>query len=296
MDLVRVEQQRSELLQLVLFLVILFLGLVVYQSVQQDEGFLIPSLGVVSLFSCLYVITKERDLKKLHKELVDTVIQKERQVSDLGKELKQEHHELEAEKTLKVQLEERLKEMRALYRAISAVNAVAEAQRTPESVLRAVLELAEADCGSVMLLDGSTEELVIVVAQGLSDTVVRRTRQPISEGVAGWVARNGEPLLLTEAHKNDELLRALIRSDQELRSAMSVPLQVRGKVIGVINIRLSGQEQKKKFQDGDLRLASIFAQHASVAIDNSRLLAALHHARASQQDNGGPRTQDVPVA
>jgi GAF domain-containing protein len=296
MDLKRVEQQRTELLQLVLFLVILFLGLVVYQSVRDDKGYLIPALGILSLLSCLYVIAKERGLRQLHQDLVDTLIQKERQVSQLGKELKEEHHQLESEKTLKVELEERLKEMRALYRAISSVNAVTDTPRTPESVLRAILELAEADCGSVMLLDGATEELVIVVAQGSSDSVVLRTRQPISEGIAGWVARNGEPLLLTEAHKQDDMLRELIRSDQELRSAMSVPLSVRGKVIGVINIRLSGKEEKQKFQDGDLRLASIFAQHASVAIDNSRLLAALRHARAPQQDNGGPRPQDAQVA
>ena len=299
MDIAKVEQQRSELLQLVLLLIIIFLGLVVFVAIQQDSGPLIPSLGVVSLLACLYVITKERSLKHLHSQLVEELVQKERKVSQLGKDLKEEHHQLDDANTQKIQLEGRLREVSMIYRSIRVVNAAEDPQRAPESVLRSALELVEADCGSVMLVDRPKAQLVLVAAQGLSEDVLAHPRRPITEGIAGWVVQHQEALLLNDAAREDPQLRALIRDDVKLRSAMSVPLQVRGQIIGVINFRLSESAKKQQFTEYDLRMVSLFAQNASVVIDNSRLIRALRQVQAGQKngqsDAQGLHPQDLPI-
>jgi transcriptional regulator with GAF, ATPase, and Fis domain len=294
MDLTQVERQRSQLLQFVLFLIILFLVTVVFLAIQEETGPLIPALGILSLLACLYVISKERGLKQLHAQLIEEVIQKERQVKQLGQELQTEQHHLQDEQTKKLEVERRLRELSSLYKAISSVNAITDAQRTPESVLRSSLELVNADCGSVMLLDATGQYLVIIASQGISADIVAQTRQPIAEGIAGWVVTHREPLLLTEDLKDDPHLKSLIRRPKDFSPAMSVPLQVRGTVIGVINFRISEKGEKRKFTEYDLRMASLFAQHASVAIDNSRLMTALRHAQAAQRPGGEPR-RDVSV-
>jgi len=293
MDILQVEKRRSELLQLVVFMIMLFLGLVTYESLQNQEGYLVSALGVLSLLACLYVIGQERILKQLQRQLVEELVMKDKQVAQLGREYSDARHRLKDEESQKVQVEGRLHEVSALYKAISVVNAVQDPQRTPDGVLRSALNLVGADCGSIMLLDGQGANLVIAAAQGLSEDVQHQTLQPVSDGIAGWVVRNKEPLLVTDESKNDPELKPLVEHSRHDRMAMSVPLQVRGQVIGVINLSLSEPSDKQQFDDHDLRLVTLFAQHASVAIDNGRLLASLRQARAAVKSaaggNGGPR-------
>ena len=98
----------------------------------------------------------------------------------------------------------RLRELTALYRAIAAVNAIAEPDAAADSVLVAALDLVGADTGSIMLVDEEGENLVIAAAEGLSRAVVLSTRQRIGEGIAGWVAREAAPLLLNGTARGDE--------------------------------------------------------------------------------------------
>ena len=285
MDLTRLERQRSELLQLLLLLIMVFLGIVAYTSLQQQQGYLIPSLTILCLAACLYVIAKERSLKSLQAQLIKEIIEKERQVKKLGQELKEEHHHLEGEKDKSLHLGLRLKELTSLYRAISIVNSVMDPKRTLDGVLHAALELTEGNCGSIMLLDEKKEHLSIVCSQGLSDRIVTQTRLKLGDGIAGWVAQNSQALLITEDIKKDERFRNLKIRDEDIRSAMSIPLQVRGQVIGAINLRITNtsQDSQKKFSELDLRVASIFAQHVSAAIENIHLLATIQKMKSSLQ-------------
>ncbi len=70
MNLKQVESQQSELLLLVIWLLMIFLGAIAYISFRQDQGFLVPALTIISLLACLYIIGKERRLKKLQHQLI----------------------------------------------------------------------------------------------------------------------------------------------------------------------------------------------------------------------------------
>jgi len=52
---------------------------------------------------------------------------------------------------------------------------------------------------------------------------------------------------------------------------MSIPLVLRETVLGVLNIGVITDDPVQLFSDTDFRIATIFAQHASVAIENARL-------------------------
>lgn len=252
MDLKHVEHQRTQLLQFVLLLVMVFLGFVSYQSFTSQRAYLISSLAIVSLLACLFVLKKERHLKRLQAELIQTLIDEQAKSSSL---------------------ESRLMEISALYRAISTVNSVAEPEWTFDAVIRAALDLAQGSRGSVMLLDEDSH-LKIVSAHGLSDAVVNQTRQRLGHGVAGWVASNAEPVLLRGDARNDGRFVEIDDHDEELSCSISVPLQVRDEVLGVLNVGLSPDAEKQDFSEYDLRIVTVFAQHASVAIENARLRLA----------------------
>ena len=54
--------------------------------------------------------------------------------------------------------------------------------------------------------------------------------------------------------------------------AICCPLALRGEIVGVLNVGVSTEGERKEFSDYDLRSVAIFAQHSAIAIENARLL------------------------
>lgn len=261
MELSHVEKQRTELLQFILLVIILVLAAITYLSFRQEEGYLVPTLTALCLCACLYVVGKERRLRLLQGRLIAELIEKERQVGD--------------EKARSLSLELRLKELTDLYRAISTVNSGIDPERTFDTVLRAALELVGGDCGSIMLVDPDSEYMRIVSSRGLSDAVVAQSRRKIGTGIAGWVAEHGEPVLLTGDARQDERFLDVMEREEDVEYSLSIPLQLRNRVTGVINIGVKAYSPREQFTEHDLRMSTVFAQHASVAIENARLMKEL---------------------
>jgi len=125
---------------------------------------------------------------------------------------------------------------------------------------------------SLMLLDPTEQELRIAAAVGLPEDVIASERVPVGHGIAGRVAQNGEPLMLTESLPLDPEIRRWMKKPEVL-SSLSLPLRVRNHVIGVLNLsRMHGDEP---FNTGDLEIATVFAEQAALAITQVRLFDQL---------------------
>jgi len=104
----------------------------------------------------------------------------------------------------------------------------------PDVIVRTLLvrslALAGAQSGSVMLKrsDGDFE---IVVARGLPDGVEEHTRVRPGDGIAGWVAATGRPLVVEDLQNTGERGRR-----HGVRSAVSLPIADDDGVIGVLNV------------------------------------------------------------
>ena len=136
-----------------------------------------------------------------------------------------------------------------------------------DRVVEQAMELLEAERGSIMLLDEDTGELVVKASRGLDSS--REFRVSPGEGIAGWVAEHGEPLVLQDVIA-DERFRGV---DDGIKSALAVPLRTGTKVIGVLNV--ANTTRSRRFDRPDLEHLSSFADMAAVAIENARLYQAL---------------------
>jgi signal transduction histidine kinase len=143
---------------------------------------------------------------------------------------------------------------------------------TPEELFRHVVDGAAdslgADESSLMLVEG--EQLQIASSTRAADGDGDAWRQPtrLGEGVAGWVAQTGTPVLLNDG---DDLSRfpRLVPKGGRILSALSVPLEVAGRVVGVLNAnRLGGAP----FTPHDLTVLRLFGSTAALAIDQASLL------------------------
>ncbi len=143
-----------------------------------------------------------------------------------------------------------------------------------EEVLPLTLEWAtkamDAEAGSVILLDKISDELVIKIATGLKGQEVQDKRFQKGEGIAGLVAETGEPRIVTDVRQDKHFLESIDQmTGFKTHSVLAVPLQVKGKIFGVLEVlnKRGGQF----FDDEDLKVFTIFADLAAIGIDNAGL-------------------------
>ena len=140
--------------------------------------------------------------------------------------------------------------------------------RLLDLIVTTAMEVTDADRGSVMLLDPTENVLTIKAAKGMDDDVVRNTRLKLGEGISGRVAFTGKPLLLsrTEEEKQHEELR---KRDDQISSAISVPLRIEERIVGTLNVNESSRPNS--FRDEDLRALTLFADQAALALEKAQL-------------------------
>jgi signal transduction histidine kinase len=141
-----------------------------------------------------------------------------------------------------------------------------EFRRLVRLYVRMVADYMDCKIVSLMLLNADRSELAVQVAYGLDDDVVRETRRPVGEGVSGRVAKGGRPLLVEDVTKEIAIPIA-DRPQYETKSLVSVPMEVAGEVVGVINCnnKVSGDA----FDAQDLALLTTLAERFCRALERA---------------------------
>ncbi|MDM8531073.1 GAF domain-containing protein [Anaerolineales bacterium HSG25] len=132
-------------------------------------------------------------------------------------------------------------------------------------------KIFEAEAGSIAILDPSTQEIVIQAAVGVGSNDVRNLSLPVGTGVVGWVISNEQPAIIPDVRQDDRFYADVDRQiGFQTRSIMCAPLRVDGHIIGVIELI---NIDDAHLNDDGLKILTIFAGHAALAIENANLLA-----------------------
>ncbi len=134
-----------------------------------------------------------------------------------------------------------------------------------QSVVDAACSIVHSDISSLMLIN-QQEELYVIAAKGLSKKMKEETLFKVGEGVAGRVALSGEYVFVENIETDTRFIKSPKIEKYISKSFISVPLKVKNKVIGVLNI--SSSKNKKYFDDRDLKLITILADQAAMRLEN----------------------------
>lgn len=138
--------------------------------------------------------------------------------------------------------------------------------------------IVNAAAASLMLIDTGTNELVFEHAIGEKSAQVRKLRIGLHEGIAGWVATHGQPVIVNDVQKDPRFLsRVDKQSGFTTRSVAAVPLEIRGRTIGVLEVL--NKLDAAGFDPEDLSILQSIAAQAAIAIDNARLYQSLREER-----------------
>lgn len=141
-------------------------------------------------------------------------------------------------------------------------------------VIDSACKLMRSAKGSLMLLNHETNELSIAASQGLSAEVIDTTKVKLGEGVAGRVVQTGKAIFVENIETDVRFMRAN-ETRYPSKSFISVPLRVKNRIIGVLNI--SSHEANHRFEERDMRLLTILADQAAITLENIELYSNLQN-------------------
>ncbi len=132
-----------------------------------------------------------------------------------------------------------------------------------------VMELMDSRMCSIMMLDEGEKTLVTKAIQGLSLDHLKSPNMNVEGSISGRAVKEGKPVFVSDVREEKDYAYPELARREGLCSMLSVPMTVRGRVLGVINIYSS---ERRYFAEGELRILQGVANQAAVAMENTKLI------------------------
>lgn len=161
-----------------------------------------------------------------------------------------------------------LTRLEMLYRISQSFSSSLDLDTVLNRVMDEVIAATRAERGFLMLLD-DRQQLAFRSARGMDQRTIEAPEFQVSRGVVERVAREGKPLLTSNAQSDAWLAGRASVISLGLRSILCVPLHVKETTLGVVYV--DNRLQAGIFTPDDLDLLAAIAASAAVAIENARL-------------------------
>jgi phosphoserine phosphatase RsbU/P len=158
-----------------------------------------------------------------------------------------------------------------LLEVADVVNTTLDLDTTLRRVAELVRKVIDYEIFAILLLNEQRQELYIRFQVGYPPEIADRMRVKVGQGVSGRAAQMRQAVLVADVSKEDFYIDAI----PNVRSELAIPLIVKNRLIGVIDIEA---REKGYFTEEHKRLLTLIASRMAVGIENARL-----HTRTTRQ-------------
>lgn len=171
-------------------------------------------------------------------------------------------------------IEEKLQNLSLLSKLSQILNSTLDHREVRRRAMEAATQLMKAEVGSLLIIDEEKHQLYFEVALGDQEETLKTITLDMGEGIAGWVAQNGEPLIVNDPEKDPRFYKGVNgKTGFKTQNLICVPVKIKEKVIGVLEaINKQGGEN---FDQNDISLFTSLADLVAIALDNARLYQEL---------------------
>ena len=170
------------------------------------------------------------------------------------------------------QLQRTVDELAVLNEIGKALTSSLDIGEVMHLILAKVSELLKPRNWSLLLRDQQTGELYFKAAVGAGSEMLMHLRLQRGEGIAGWVAEHNAPLIVDDVTADPRFAARFDKTSRfHTKSILCVPLAIKGRVLGVIE--LVNGEGDGSFSTEDLRILSTVAEFSAIAIENAQNFA-----------------------
>ena len=150
-----------------------------------------------------------------------------------------------------------------LHRLADALNTTLDLQTLMQRVADLVRAVIDYRIFAILLVNDRTQDLRVRFQIGHT-TEAERVRIKIGRGIVGHAAESRQAVLVHDVRTEENY----IETNPDVRSELAVPLIIKNKVIGVIDLE---SEQLAYFTPEHQRLLELVASRMAVAVENARL-------------------------
>jgi GAF domain-containing protein len=161
-----------------------------------------------------------------------------------------------------------VKQIEALSKIANLITSGLYLEELLRLIVHVTAEVMNSKISSLMLLDPDKKELVVRATQSISESYNKKPNVRLGEGIAGLVAQQNKPIYVLDVKNEPRYLNQDVAKKEGLCSLASVPMAVKGRIIGVLNCYTS---KKHKFTKSEQDVLTALANQAAVAIENAEL-------------------------
>jgi len=151
-----------------------------------------------------------------------------------------------------------------LLEVADVVNTTLDLDTTLQRVAELVRKVIDYEIFAILLLNEKTQDLRFRFQVGYPKDVADRTRVKVGSGVTGRAAQLREAVLVDDVRQEPDYIAVL----PNVRSELAIPLIVKNRLIGVIDIEA---QEVGYFTEEHKRLLALIASRMAVGIENARL-------------------------
>ncbi|MCH8069271.1 MAG: SpoIIE family protein phosphatase [Candidatus Marinimicrobia bacterium] len=165
-------------------------------------------------------------------------------------------------------LQAAVQELSVLNDIAVAVSSARELNDVVELIIQKCIKHLKVEQGAVLLLDQEKPDSPFRTMVREMDSKIDVVPYHFGLQLSGWMLKNQKPLLINDL-QNDQRFRMAPGEDFPVQSLLSVPLRLKGRMMGLLNV--FNKQSEQGFTSEDQRLLSIIAAQSAQIIENARL-------------------------
>ena len=161
-----------------------------------------------------------------------------------------------------------IEELSVLNEISTAINSTQPLEQIIDLIVRKCVKHLRVEQGAVMLLDEKDSEKPFRTMIRKQDSISNYLPFHFDAQLTGWMLKNKNPLLINDL-SSDARFKFMVDNQFVINSLLSVPMNVKGKMIGVLTV--FNKKIESGFTNNDQRLLGIIASQSAQIIENARL-------------------------
>jgi signal transduction histidine kinase/PAS domain-containing protein len=178
---------------------------------------------------------------------------------------------------LLTQTRSRMQDLQLLHDVSLAAASSTHLQETLQAAAAALASEWEGTQIALQLVDHPRQTLRMKASIGYPLEEAESLDLPLGQGITGWVAQHGQPVLVPDVREDPRYYEA----NADTRSELCVPLTVGSQVVGTLNVE---SPEPYAFNPDDQRLLSTLASNLAILIERARLFDEVEATRAQLQE------------
>lgn len=159
-----------------------------------------------------------------------------------------------------------------LHQVASTVNSSLELPQVLEAVVESAAQAMDCKASSLRLLSPRRRRLLMSAAYGLTDAYLRKGPVEVEKSGVDREALEGKVVIIRDAATDPLFQYPEEAAKEHIASVLVVPLEIRGKPIGVLRVYT---DQPRDFDPDEVEFLQAIADLSAIAIENARLHQSL---------------------